>query len=498
MVRIDEYNEKTSFYELFFFLYVRIIKKEILTFDQLVLFTERIPPSANKQHALKNAFYLIRKLNWGFFSQLTPDEYPKLWENLTIRNRDFSFGADLKRNMTITNIYISFIDIHGYTSFCLNSGINTSRLRKLDDFIEKNIIKIAKDNHVICKRARGDEIILAGSSALDIVEATVQIADYFSIKNIIKSSKIIESRLTRPPLLPDMTISAGIAGGKKYTPLIITSEGDLSGTVVNAAARLQAQANKISKNANRILTTNHVAGNFMTEAKSRQDQLLTLNLISLFSAGQMSFKGITLTVNEIIIDSREKYRMDYQGEMLQLIDSVRKKLWNEKVFTSLVRLICGACKKMPPFSVDLIKNDGDIFSTNNKAFIHIAWDSLDLFMNNYYQEAIEKLEMVCSGLKNIKELDFFIKVYSENIMDIYKILIDNFTCNLKKVIENDRDIYPEEEFQNKVFLKKGSELKEKKNRIIFNRMPAEKRKIIWTSTVNLLSSDIDFQIYLGK
>ena len=81
MIRINEYNESTTSYELFFFLYVKLIKKEISTFDQIVSLTEKIPLSNTKEHALKNAFYLLRRLNWGFFNQLSPDEYPKLWNS---------------------------------------------------------------------------------------------------------------------------------------------------------------------------------------------------------------------------------------------------------------------------------------------------------------------------------------------------------------------------------------------------------------------------------
>ena len=97
MVKINDFNENTTSYELFFFLYVKLIKKEITTFDQIVSLTEKIPLSNTKEHALKNAFYLLRRLNWGFFNQLSPDEYPKLWKKTDNSKSGVSICRRLKK-----------------------------------------------------------------------------------------------------------------------------------------------------------------------------------------------------------------------------------------------------------------------------------------------------------------------------------------------------------------------------------------------------------------
>ena len=495
MIGIDEYSETTSAYELFFFLYNKIVKKEITTFEELVKAVETVPDGAAKTRVLKNGFLLLIKLNWGFFNQLTPDAYPKLWKKLTISNRDYSFGSDLKRNMTITNIYMSFIDIHGYTSFCINSGVNTSRLQKLDEFIDTHINQIARMNHVLCRRMRGDEIILAGTSAVDIVETTVQIADYFSGTKLIPCSRFIESRSSRPALLPDMTISAGIAGGKKFTPLVVTSDGDLSGTVVNTAARLQGQANKISKDKNRILTTNHVVGNYIREASSRKDTLLSENHLDFFNAGYVSFKGVGVTINEVIIDKKERFRMSYQKELLDLIDSLKKNLWNEKIFINLLNLIITASKKSPAFVVSL----NEEFPLNNSDLSTIARKSLSLFMEKSFVEAVEQLEIIYLHVKDNTSLDYFTVVYTENILNAYRKIISGYHVNFEKLIDGEakRNMSPEERDRYNT-LKMQSAVYEKLKNKMYTKITKQKRKIIWTSTVNLEKSDLVFQIYFGK
>ena len=495
MTGIEEYSESTSAYELFFYLYNKIVKKEITTFEQLVKSVENVPSGEAKTRVLKNGFLLIIKLNWGFFNQLSPDAYPKLWEKLTVPDRDYPFGADLKRNMTITNIYMSFIDIHGYTSFCLNSGMNTSRLQKLDEFIDTHINRIARTNHVLCRRMRGDEIILAGTSAVDIVETTVQISDYFSAKKLIKCSRFAEYRSSRPALLPDMTISAGIAGGKKFTPLVVTSDGDLSGTVVNTAARLQGQANKVSKDKNRILTTNHVVGNYIREASSKKETLLAENHLDFFNAGYVSFKGVGVTINEIIINKKEHFRMAYQKELLDLIDSLKKNLWNEKVFTNLLSLIITVFEKSPPFVVSLNEET----PLNNSDLAVIAEKSLTLFLEKSYIEAVEQLDIIYRHIKDSSVIDYFTVVYTENILNAYKKIISGYHVNIEKLIEGEtkRNMSPEERDRYNT-LKMQSAVYEKLKNKLHNKITRQKRKIIWTSTVNLEKSDLVFQIYFGK
>ena len=495
MTDIEEYSETTSAYELFFFLYNKIIKKEITTFEQLVKAVQTVPEGEAKTRVLKNGFMLIIKLNWGFFSQLSPDTYPKLWKKLTVSDRDYHFGADLKRNMTITNIYMSFIDIHGYTAFCLNSGLNTSRLQKLDEFIDKHVNEITRKNHVLCRRMRGDEIILAGTSAIDIVETTVQIADYFSGKKLINSTRFIESRSSRPPLLPDMTISAGIAGGKKFTPLVVTSDGDLSGTVVNTAARLQGQANKISKNKNRILSSNHVVGNYIREASGRKGTLLEENHLDFFNGGYVSFKGVGVTINEVIINKKECCRMSYQKELLDLVDSLKKNLWNDKIFTNLMNLIIAAAEKSPPFLVSLDEE----YPINNADLSVIAKKTLSLFQEKSYIEAVDQLDIIYRHVKDNEALDYFTVVYTENILNAYRKIVAGYRRNFEKLIEGEakRHMSPEDMDRYNT-LKTQSAVYEKLRNRLHNKISHQKRKIIWTSTVNLEKTDLVFQIYFGK
>jgi class 3 adenylate cyclase len=497
---VKEFSEKTSAYELFTHLYVRIVRHEITTFAELLQYTESIPPSKKKEYALRNAFILVQKLNWGFFSDLSPDEYPKLWRELIIQDQNYLFAGNLKRNMTITNVYVSFIDIHGYTAFCIKSGNNTSMLQLLDEFIEKDIKKISRENHVISRRARGDEIILVGISALDIVKATIAIADYFSRRRIIKSDALLRDRSDRTVILPDMSISAGIAGGKKYTPLIITSLGDLSGTVVNTAARLQAQANRISSNSNRILITQHISVNFLVEAKKAEDPLLKKNLINFFYVGSVSFKGVNLTLFEIIIDPKEKFRMNYQNQMIRLIESLKKNIWTDQVFINLIDLICQCVKHVHHFEIHLVENVDGSLSLNNGTLIRLAQKASGQYLSTKeYSQALDTLERTIDFLSQVPGIDYFVLIYARNVLDKLLFLKERYQQDLNTLIDKEANQFfsPDERKRFNEGKAQAAHFDTLHNKIA-KRIPVETRKILWAKTVQTNQEDLSINLYFEK
>ncbi len=147
--------------------------------------------------------------------------------------------------MSIPDIYLGLLDIHGYTRYCQEKKRNMSMVDLLDRMIYEDVKAICSETGVVSKRAQGDEILILGASASDVLKSTLQIIDYFntqgrSFKNTILSKKLPGT------VLPKFQISAGIAGGQKFTPLVITRNGDISGDIVNTAARLQAKANRVS------------------------------------------------------------------------------------------------------------------------------------------------------------------------------------------------------------------------------------------------------------
>lgn len=499
MQQIQEYSDKTSFYELFTFIFSQVMTRKVKTFSELVTLIEKIPNGKKKEAALRNGFILLRELNWGFFDQLSLERYPKLWKELTLPDRKWKFGASLKRNMNITSIYIAFVDIHGYTAFCHETRNNLSLLKKLDSFIENDLKNIAKTNNVLSRRVRGDELILLGTSAINIVDTVVQIADFFSKKSIVDFHVFNRLRTERPSFLPTMTISAGIAGGQKYTPLLITEGGDLSGSVVNTAARLQNQANKSSGNNNGILLTHHVSSKYKIESKVK-DSLYSEGLIDFLDQGKVSFKGISLTLNELVFDQRFFYKKRYIKEMEEFQSALTQSMWDELIFVKLMALLAKCITSLPKFSVEIPNNElvGNI--VNNDVVYRETKIALQYFVNERnYEKALESLGYIIDVSKFVKLMDNFVLLYCEKVYEQYSIILESFKAASKSLLDKEvAQTYSPEEKKRYLHARRSVEKIEAENIELFNKINPEKRRKIWAHLVTHSQDIEDFKIDLGK
>ncbi|GAH35281.1 unnamed protein product [marine sediment metagenome] len=139
---------------------------------------------------------LLKELHWGFLKEIDKARYTKLWKELVLAHKNFTHAGDLKRNISISNIYISMLDIHGYTQFCQESKGNLSRLRKLDEFLHAGIKRIAGINGTLANLERGDEIVVIAATATDSIKIDIifneqyKTAYYNSKKNINTYKKL--------------------------------------------------------------------------------------------------------------------------------------------------------------------------------------------------------------------------------------------------------------------------------------------------------------------
>jgi hypothetical protein len=250
---LSEYTETTPEYELFSFFYDRIINREMVTFSVLREFAAPVVKSQRTHPVIMRAFELIKRLNWGFFSQISPVTHKKLWRELVIPDKTFPEAGDLKRTISISNLYISMLDIHGYTKFCMDSKKNLSLQHTLDKAIDYEIRNISTQCGSVSQRERGDEIVVISASATDALMATLCIMDYFGKNDVVKDPNISTKRVGDSTILPIFKLSAGITGGNTSIPLIITEKGNLAGFLINSGARLQTRANELSPKENRVM-----------------------------------------------------------------------------------------------------------------------------------------------------------------------------------------------------------------------------------------------------
>ena len=201
MNNITEFTDTTSEHELFAFLYEKVVNREITVFSKLKEFAAPVLRNPRTHPVLMKLFELLKKLNWGFFENITPETHKRLWRELVIPDKQFPDAGDLKTTLQISNLYIAMLDIHGYTQFCMDSRKNLSMMHTLDWAINKEIGNISTKCHAVSQRERGDEIVVIAASATDALMVTLCIIDYFGKTNTVDDPNVPTKR-TGPVLLP--------------------------------------------------------------------------------------------------------------------------------------------------------------------------------------------------------------------------------------------------------------------------------------------------------
>ncbi|WP_295156059.1 hypothetical protein [uncultured Brachyspira sp.] len=496
MNKIGEYNQSTSIYELYTHLSEKIVSGEIKTFSEIFSYAKNVnfEKLNDGKSILKGLFALIRKINWGFFNNLDKDAYPKLWSIFVTENTRYNFAGDLKLSLSIADIYIAMLDIHGYTKFCEENKNNLSKMHALDDLMQNKVSEVTKFYNVISHRKQGDEIIMVCPSATDALSATIAIIGVLSKKRLLNEYPSVDTSG-----LPDFKISAGISGGNTNTSLIITEDGDLSGFLINNAARMQARANTLAPKENKVIVTKNLQYNFLKENSKSKSEIFEKNIISFYDNGMISFKGTEIPIVEAIFNEEEKYKEQFFNEMEELVKSVKGNLWKQRMFTSILDLISKVTSSMPPFQIDEQVNEY-ISSCTNTTICDLCDKANGAYVvKENYKEAIDTFSLIVNLLKTIPNFDKMVLEYAESICAGYEKVLPIYDVVIKKDIEaNIYEIFPANHipiFQN---VQKANETYNKLMNFAMSSKTLKRRKSIWYGILEKELPNLVINMYSGK
>jgi len=484
--------------KLFYHLSDKMMAGEFQTFSALIDYVGALKLTFKPDAVIERSFVLFKDLRWGFLRELSRSEYGKLWKELILPHPKFTSAGDLKRNMSISNIYIAMLDIHGYTRFCQESKSNLSRLRKLDDFLHEGIRKIARGNSALANRERGDEIVVVASSATDCIKTTLEIINTFSKQGAVKDHAVASTRSDYSIVLPDFKVTAGIAGGNLTTPLIITESGLLSGFLLNTAARLQTLANELSPKDSKIVTTHSVYSSYLKENKVVKSDLFAKKQLKFFNAGTVSFKGTKVNCCEIIFNPKEQFRMNYNPALLSLLESLRQELWKGRVFSDLIELVLKACQNMPAFAADLLIG-GERRKITNDSIAGLAEQARQHYKGEDYPAAAAVLSRIAEEVDHIPEFDRLIVRYLKEISQRFELLAKEFEKRLESEILTKLDVIFEPRY--KTVYEKGREYidtYEKLKAFAMKSTALGNKKSTWYSLVEDKKEELKLQFYSGK
>jgi hypothetical protein len=499
---LADYHDAISEYELHSFLYDKVMTREITTFSGLKAFAAPIIKDKRTYPVIMRVFELIKRLNWGFFSGISLATHKKLWRELVIPDQLFPEAGDLKRTISISNLYISMLDIHGYTKFCQDSRKNLSMLHTLDRTINNEIRNISTRCQTVSQRERGDEIILVSAGATDALTAALCIIDYFAGTNVVDDPAVPTQRTGDATILPILKISAGITGGNTSIPLIITENGNLSGFLLNTAARLQTRANELSPKESRVMVTKQVYLNYVKENANANAKcaLFRHNAVYFFDTGLIEFKGVQLPTCEAVFKEEERYKEQFSEEMGRLYTSIRESLWEQRIFLDIMDLLSKSASVMPRFSVTPREPINSIQVITNDSFMQLCRIGVKAYVHDEdYAYAVHLLKEFISLIEMIPNYDRLILDYLRGITEKYETLLTSYEASIDKEIEEKASIiFPANHLKTYYAAKNGAAIFEKLRLIGRKSTVLTKKKTLWYNLIKNNKEGMTLTIYSGK
>ncbi len=500
MKDLNDFNDNTSEYELFSHIYDKATAREFTTFSALKEYLSPIIKDKRTHPVVMKGFDLIKSLNWGFFSGISKNTHGKIWRELVIPDPHFPEAGNLKRTISISNLYIAMLDIHGYTKFCQDSRKNLSMLHTLDRSINREIRTISTQCHCVSQRERGDEIVIVAASATDALMAALSISDFFANTNVVDDPAISTQRSGDAAILPTFKISAGIAGGNTSIPLIITEAGNLSGFLLNTAARLQSRANELSPKESRVMTTKQMYINFVKENSVNKCSLLKKDKIYFFDTGLIEFKGVMLPTCEVVFKESERYKEKLSEEINKLYVSIRDSLWEQKVFLDLMDLIVKTAVVMPQFGVSPKKAISGILLVTNDTTIQLCEIAVKAYLQDEdYFHAMETLDHLIEIMELIPNFDRLILDYVKGVADKYGLMMKLYEeCIDKQIDDKIENIFDGNNLKTYYAAKNGVVVYEKLRKAAKKSPELIMKKNLWYNLIKQNKEKMTMTIYSGK
>jgi class 3 adenylate cyclase len=395
--------------------------------------------------------------------------------------------------MSVPDIYLCLLDIHGYTKFCHQNRMDPRMLNLLDLMVQVDVPTLARAEGVMSRRARGDEILLVGATPGDVFAALLKIMAYLGGRLEAPKGEGGADLAARSAALPVFQISAGIAGGQKYSSLLITRDGDLSGDIVNVAARLQSRANSISPERDKILVTSHV---YQKLKEAIAEPRLGGGKIDFVSTGVMEFKGVSLVAYELVFLDREPHRLACAAALEELYDSLGKGLWKTKVFTDALHL----ASRLVTSREDLIFRPSASIE-DRPASADTVLEGIrraeQLRSGERFSAATDALASVVADLRRMEDGDDLAMHYLEAVLEGYERIRESYLAKVDEQMYEHLDaILAGKERENFAALKRYHEAFSMVRDAA--RLKVEDRKAIWQGTADGLSPELHVSFSVKK
>lgn len=482
--------------DVFLACYEEIITRRITTIAALREYLEELPWHPGLDKVVRKSARLIRELNWGMFRDLDKETFPRLWKVFVLPDRHYRDIGDLKRNINVPNVFCSIIDIHAYTEFCRRHRHNFSMLNVLDGIIEQDVRDIARRNECMSYRTGGDNIVVIGTSGIDVLNATLGILDCFSRRRVVNSTKLAEARRGKSIVLQDIQVTAGIAGGQHYSSMIVTTNGDVSGSIVNTASRLQGFANFLSPENSRVMITSHVHSAVHRDSRSKGDESLGYEF---FFCGRVHFKGVGLPVYEVLSMESDFKKLRYQKELRRLQTTINNGSWKDRILPDTIGLVIAVLNTVPFKKLEVVfDEETKVYSTST--VISFAEHALETYRTeNDHRHMSDRLGTLLKIIQVVRRFDRLALIHVREVAAMFDRLAREYEAvQYEKIRENENGLFSQKE---RKVLANADRFDRARDRLIERGKDTNNiysSSMLWNKVISEAEKEWEFRIYSGK
>jgi hypothetical protein len=213
---------------------------------------------------------------------------------------------------------------------------------------------------------------------------------------------------------------------------VVTRDGDLSGTIVNTAARLQARANRISPDRTKILLTSVTFQKLKMLPPSAHFEFL--KSVDFFDTGIVEFKGVNVSVFDAVFLATEANRLEYRERMSALYESIGQSLWSSRIFADALNLMARIVSSSPGGLLDEATGQPmdaadaiSVMQRIKKAQGYFAAERFELAVREY-SELVDVFGRAAGR-------DTIATEYLAGIRDNYRKIVDCFTSRLDRELD---------------------------------------------------------------
>jgi hypothetical protein len=373
-------------------------------------------------------------------------------------------------------------------------------LHTLDRTINHEIRRIAFQCQAVSQRERGDEIVVVAASATDALTVTLAIIDYFGKTNVVNDPRINTRRLGDAVILPVFKLSAGITGGNTTSPLIITENGNLSGFLLNAGARLQNRANELSSTESRVMITKQVQMNYIKENSAEPCHLFECGTVYFLDTGIIEFKGVLLPTCEAVFKTEDRYKERFSEGLTQLLSSIKENLWEQKIYLDLMELLFQAVQAMPAFQAAPSKPINGMRTVTNVSFQQLCKIGAKTYLQDEdYACAVSLLHSFVDIMETVPQFDRLILDYTRGVAEKYNLLLQSFEAAIDKEIDEKAGlIFSGDHLKTYMAAKNGTAIYEKLKAIGRKSPALTKKKALWYNLIKTNHGKMVMTLYSGK